>query len=76
MTMNISVVRQILEWNEDKSGEIAALLREKNVFMINLMGSPGAGKTSLIAALSETIAAIASSRTSGESLPQRSSRLA
>ena len=55
MTMNISVVRQILEWNEDKSGEIAALLREKNVFMINLMGSPGAGKTSLIAALSEKL---------------------
>ena len=47
-------MRQILEWNEDKSDEIAALLREKNVFMINLMGSPGAGKTSLIAALSKS----------------------
>lgn len=46
--MKIQVVRQILEWNEDKSAEIRALLKEKKVFFINLMGSPGAGKTTAL----------------------------
>ena len=46
--MKVKVVRQILEWNEDCSSEIKKVLKEKNVFLINVMGSPGAGKTSLI----------------------------
>ena len=46
--MEIKIVRQILEWNEDNSNEIKALLKSKGIFMINIMGSPGAGKTSLI----------------------------
>jgi hydrogenase nickel incorporation protein HypB len=46
--MNIKVVRQILEWNEDCSSEIKELFKKKKVYMINVMGSPGAGKTSLI----------------------------
>lgn len=46
--MDIKVVRQILEWNEDCSSEIRELFRKKKVYMINVMGSPGAGKTSLI----------------------------
>lgn len=46
--MQIKVVRQILEWNEDCSDDIKKLLSEKNVYMINVMGSPGAGKTSVI----------------------------
>jgi hydrogenase nickel incorporation protein HypB len=46
--MEIKVVKQILEWNEDCSNEIKNLLGEKKVFVINVMGSPGAGKTSLI----------------------------
>lgn len=53
--MQIKVVRQILEWNEDISRKISDLMAEKNVFMINLMGSPGAGKTSLITALASTL---------------------
>lgn len=53
--MQIRVVRQILEWNEDKSAEIHALLQKKKVFFINLMGSPGAGKTTLIAALAKAL---------------------
>ena len=51
--MKIEVVRQILEWNEDRSREIRAELMEKKVCLINLMGSPGAGKTSLLTALIE-----------------------
>jgi hydrogenase nickel incorporation protein HypB len=46
--MEIKVVRQILEWNEDNSNEIKEILKNKGIFMINVMGSPGAGKTSLI----------------------------
>lgn len=46
--MEIKVVRQIMEWNEDCSNDIKELLRDKKVCMINVMGSPGAGKTSLI----------------------------
>jgi hydrogenase nickel incorporation protein HypB len=46
--MEIKVVRQILAWNEDCSNEIKKTLKEKKVCLINVMGSPGAGKTSLI----------------------------
>lgn len=46
--MEIQVVRQIMEWNEDCSAQIKALLKDNQVYMINVMGSPGAGKTSLI----------------------------
>lgn len=46
--MEIKIVKQILEWNEDVSDEVKATLREKKVCLVNVMGSPGAGKTSLI----------------------------
>ncbi len=46
--MEIKIVKQILEWNEDVSSDIIRELDEKKVCLINLMGSPGAGKTSLI----------------------------
>ena len=46
--MEIKVVKQIMEWNEDRSQEIQKELAEKEVFLINVMGSPGAGKTSVI----------------------------
>ena len=50
--MEIKVLHQIMEWNEDVSAEVRKVLKEKNICMINLMGSPGAGKTSLLTALS------------------------
>lgn len=46
--MKIKVVKQILEWNEDVSREVRETLSEKKVCLVNVMGSPGAGKTSLI----------------------------
>lgn len=49
--MKIKVVKQILEWNEDVSREVRETLQEKKICMINVMGSPGAGKTSLITEL-------------------------
>ncbi|MBE6911400.1 MAG: hydrogenase nickel incorporation protein HypB [Oscillospiraceae bacterium] len=46
--MEIKIVKQILEWNEDVSNEVKATLSENSICLINVMGSPGAGKTSLI----------------------------
>ncbi len=53
--MEIKVVRQILEWNEDCSNEIKDLTKEKKIFILNVMGSPGAGKTTLITRLIATL---------------------
>lgn len=53
--MEIKVIRQILAWNEDCSAEIKTQLQEQRIFMINVMGSPGAGKTSLIIKLAELL---------------------
>ncbi|MCL1905823.1 MAG: hydrogenase nickel incorporation protein HypB [Clostridiales bacterium] len=55
--MEIKVVRQIMEWNEDCSGEIKSLLKDNRIFMVNVMGSPGAGKTSLTIELAAHLAA-------------------
>ena len=50
-SMEITVMHQIMEWNEDVSDQVKATLSEKKVCLINVMGSPGAGKTSLIVKL-------------------------
>lgn len=55
--MEIKVVHQILEWNEDVSNEIIKLLKEKKVCLINVMGSPGAGKTSIITTIINELSA-------------------
>lgn len=46
--MEIKVVRQILEWNENCHAEVQNVLDENKILMINIMGSPGAGKTTFI----------------------------
>jgi hydrogenase nickel incorporation protein HypB len=46
--MKISVVRDILEANERIARQNKSLFEENGVFVINLMSSPGAGKTSLL----------------------------
>lgn len=53
--MQIKVVRQILEWNEDCHKEVQQKLSENNVKMINIMGSPGSGKTTFILNLIEEL---------------------
>ena len=53
--MQIKVVRQILEWNKDCHKEVQEELYNKNVKMINVMGSPGAGKTTFILNLIEEL---------------------
>ncbi|WP_367926386.1 hydrogenase nickel incorporation protein HypB [uncultured Ruthenibacterium sp.] len=49
--MEIKVLHQVMEWNEDVSAEVRQTLSGHKVCMINVMGSPGTGKTSLITAL-------------------------
>ena len=53
--MEIKVLHQVMEWNEDVSAEVRKTLSEKKVCLINVMGSPGAGKTSLIISLIEKL---------------------
>lgn len=54
--MEIKVVRQILEWNEECHNEVREELRKNGVKMINVMGSPGAGKTTFILNLIKELA--------------------
>ena len=49
--MEIKVLHQVMDWNEDVSEEVKAVLAARHICMINVMGSPGSGKTSLITAL-------------------------
>ena len=49
--MEIKVLHQIMDWNEDVSQEVKDVLTAHRICMINVMGSPGAGKTSLITSL-------------------------
>lgn len=48
MTQRIPVVENILNANDKLANENRARLDAAGVFAINLMASPGAGKTSLI----------------------------
>lgn len=49
--MEIKVLHQIMDWNEDVSQDVKETLSSHQICMINVMGSPGAGKTSLITSL-------------------------
>ena len=44
-----------MDWNEDVSEEVKETLSAHHICMINVMGSPGAGKTSLITSLIGTL---------------------
>src|SRR5512139_1083593 len=46
--MKVKVVTRILEANERLAEENRKRFKEAGVFVINLMGAPGAGKTSLL----------------------------
>ncbi|MCX7817025.1 MAG: hydrogenase nickel incorporation protein HypB [Syntrophales bacterium] len=55
--MKVTVVRNILEANDRIALENRRLFDEKGIYVVNIMSSPGAGKTSL---LERTIAALRS----------------
>lgn len=48
MTKNIPVVQKVLSGNDEVATQNRQLLDEYGVYSINMMASPGAGKTSLI----------------------------
>jgi hydrogenase nickel incorporation protein HypB len=53
--LRITVVKNILEANERIAEENRKLFQEKHVTVINLMSSPGAGKTSLLERTIDTL---------------------
>lgn len=53
--MDIKIVKQKLEEVEECSNEIKKILKDNNVYLINVMGSPGTGKTSLIIELIKSL---------------------
>lgn len=46
--MEIKIVKQIMDWNEECHSELNNKLDNNKVTMLNVMGSPGAGKTTFI----------------------------
>ncbi len=48
--MKIPIVKQILSANDEVAAENRARLAEHGILAVNLMASPGAGKTSVILA--------------------------
>ena len=58
MVKNVSVVEKILNANDQLAVEIRQRLDSSSVFGINLMASPGAGKTSLIERALDELAAL------------------
>lgn len=55
MSTTVPVVERVLSANDAVAGEVRALLDARGVYCVNLMASPGAGKTSLI---ERTVAAL------------------
>jgi hydrogenase nickel incorporation protein HypB len=45
--MEIKILKDILESNKNAANEVKALLKEKKIYMIDMMSSPGSGKTTL-----------------------------
>jgi len=46
--MEIKIIKDIMERNKNSADLLRKFLKEKNSILINVMGSPGAGKTSFI----------------------------
>jgi hydrogenase nickel incorporation protein HypB len=56
--MEIKIVKKVLEAHEKVAEEIATLLARKGVYAINIIGSPGSGKTLLLERTFEAAAAV------------------
>jgi hydrogenase nickel incorporation protein HypB len=51
----ITLERKILKKNDEIAEEIRNILRKKNIFTLNMLSSPGSGKTSLIEKTIDTL---------------------
>ncbi|MFC1670891.1 hydrogenase nickel incorporation protein HypB [Spirochaetota bacterium] len=45
--MEIKILKDIMESNKEMASEVKTLLKDKKVYMIDIMSSPGSGKTTL-----------------------------
>lgn len=55
MGIKVSIKRAIYEENDARASAIHEGLRARGIFAVNVLGGPGAGKTSLISALAKRI---------------------
>jgi len=46
--VEISIMKAVLEENDNRALEITELLKEKQILLLNLISSPGSGKTTLL----------------------------
>lgn len=46
--MEIKIMKNILDRNQNKADEVRELVRSKNILMVNIISSPGAGKTTFL----------------------------
>ena len=54
--MEIKIMKNILDRNQNRAGEVRNLLTGKGVMMVNIISSPGAGKTTLLERTCEALA--------------------
>jgi len=52
---NIKIYKNILSANDQWSNKIKSILKEKNIRMYNIIGSPGSGKTTLLESILKNI---------------------
>ena len=53
--MEVLVMKKLLEANEDIAAKNRAYFKSRGLYVINLMGSPGSGKTTLISAVAKKL---------------------
>ena len=56
MSKTIELERKVVTRGEELSQDLHKMFREKGVFVVNLIGSPGSGKTSLLEAMAPDLA--------------------
>jgi len=54
--MEIKIMKNILDRNQNRANEVRELLRMKKVLMVNIISSPGAGKTTILERTCEELA--------------------
>ena len=52
--VKVRMARKVLEANDEVAAQVRGTLIDKGVFMLNVMGSPGSGKTELICAVADS----------------------